>query len=162
MRIIPSTRHYREQKLVPTATPAVAEFTEQQILALQQQLLNPGFHYLTVPTIEDGRAIMLSFLNSLGCYDRIASISLGPVELPENIADIFHLLACGRYLSLPDGISSFLIDFWPMDFLWIEENDDLKSQEWYASVKRVLSELHYDQHIPIMVLSYSPNEFIVP
>ena len=157
MRIIPSIRHYSQNEFMPMNSTIMSQFTEQQILELQHQLLNPGFHHLTVESIEQGRSIMMSFLSSLGCYDRIASVTLGSVELPENIEDIYHHLACGRYLGLPDGISSFLIDFWPMDFLWVEENDALKQQEWYFRFERALIDLNYDQHIPIMILSYAQD-----
>lgn len=155
MRIIPSIRHYSQNEFMPMNSNIMSQFNEQQILSLQRQLLNPGFHCLAVDSMESGRSIMMSFLASLGCYDRIASISLGPLELPEGIEDVYHHLACGRYLSLPEGISSFLVDFWPIDFLWIEENEELIQQEWYSRFERALIDHKYDQHISIMRLSYA-------
>lgn len=130
-------------------------FTEEDILALQDEFLTNGFHYFKVNDIQMGRRVLNTFLHSLRTYYQdVGCLTLSEVPLSDAVTNIYEILEWYGYLRKP-YLESFFLDQWYFDFLWIEATEELLVSSWFCSFSQLLEDFTVNQEIPIFILSYN-------
>ena len=117
--------------------------SEQQILELQDILLTNGMHYLSVPTIQEGRALIYTFLDALRCYQSIACFTIQGNSLKKSVRDLYTQLDQKNW-------DHFFVDEFNSDFLWIEQDASIHHSSMLLEEK--LCQLGMDQQLPIIIL----------
>lgn len=117
--------------------------TEQQILQLQDLFLSNGIHYIMVPSLKEGRALMYRFLDALRCHQSAACFT-------------FNATLAKRYVDLRKQMrkknwDSYLCEDFKGDFIWIEQ--DLLNLQESLQFEKKLCDLGFDQCMPIIILS---------
>lgn len=131
-------------------------FVENEILYLHEIFLTNGIHSFNVKTIDLGRKIIYSILNSLQFYQNIACLTLSEISLNNDITNIYGILNDSNFLNDPNkDLVSFFLDEFYYDFIWIEENNKLKKSEWYKLFNQYLIDLNFNRSIPIILISYN-------
>jgi len=141
--------------------------SEYDILDLQDKFLNNGFHYVNVSDLQFGRSLVFQFLKSLNYYheNAVLTISTPIVDNSLNtinniyINDIYYELVQGSYLDNLQhrDLDEFFIDQFYYDFLWIEVSHELIDTSWFFEFFNRLVRFKVDQHIPVLVMSYSKD-----
>ncbi len=127
--------------------------SHEEIIALQDLLLTPGFHSLKAATRSSGRTIIDVFLMSLNYFNTIGCLTLHKNSLPHNIHNIYHQLVEEGYLEQgSDGIERFLVDAFYCDFLFIEIDDAMIKCNWLPIFQQKIIDLGIDTNIPIIYL----------
>lgn len=156
-RIVPSIpcNHKRLQEVF--LNHDAVTFSDEQIIALHETLMTPGFHSMRVNTVLQGRAILYTFLNSLHYYTDVACLTINTVPLKYTIFDLHHYLQEGGFLNphAHADLEEFFLEQFESDFLWIEACPALTQQAWYPYFEQKLIELKINKQIPIMILSYA-------
>lgn len=117
--------------------------TEQQILELQELFLSNGIHYIMVPSLQEGRALVSRFLDALRCHQSAACFTF-EAALAKRFVDL-------RKQMNKKNWDSYLCEDFKSDFIWIEQ-DPIHLQESLFLEKK-LCELGFDHCMPIIVLS---------
>lgn len=130
--------------------------SEQSILEIQEKFLSNGFQYLKVQSIQEGRALIETFLNTLGLYNDVACLTTAKDSIPHNATDIYRILEAGGYLSPFEDyyLEEYFVEHFYFDFMWIEATTDMLMSSWFENVKKILIHTAIDQHIPILVCVY--------
>lgn len=118
--------------------------SEQQILELQDLFLTNGIHHIAVPSLKEGRALVYKFIDALRCYSNIVCFTANGDSLRKSIFDM------KSYLDDTD-LNHFLIEEFDFDFVWLER--DSRNLAGSIKIEEKLSELNFDHHVPIIVLS---------
>lgn len=118
--------------------------SEEQILELQDLFLTNGIHHIGVPSIKEGRALIYKFLHALRCYQSVACFTIDGITLKKPILDLHKQLS-------QENMEHFFLAEFTSDFLWIEQDSLLYQQSLILENK--LSQLGFDQHMPIIILS---------
>lgn len=115
--------------------------SDQHILELQDIFLEPGIHYIVVPTFGAGRTVIRNYLKALRCFEAPACFSLQQedFEVP-NIADQISAASLATYFELE----------FDADFLWIECDQMLLTH--YPTLLMMLDRVTQQQHISIIIL----------
>lgn len=130
---------------------------EEQIIDLHQALLTNGFHHMYANTIQEGRSILHVLLQSLGCHQDIACLTVENKNLPATTFDLYYYLFEGGYLDAKHqtDLEDFFLNRFENDFLWIEATPQLTQQPWFFYFEQKLIELRINQQVPIMIISYN-------
>lgn len=126
---------------------------DDQIIALNDLLLTPGFHTVLVNDIATGRILLDTFLLTLNCYYQVGCLSINPKPWPAGIDNIYQQLLNGDYLKTKD-LEQYFMDSFHADFIWIEEQPALTNMPWFELFKQKIIELHLDHELPIISLVY--------
>lgn len=129
-----------------------APFSEMDILYLQNAFTSPGVHAITVDSVQKGRELILQFLASLDWYQDVAYLSASDALPSEKATNI--LTKIEQPLTY-ETIAQFFIDEFYYDFLWIEVNENLFSEQWLAAFENQLINFHIGQMIPVIIVLYS-------
>ncbi len=125
--------------------------TESTILELQDIFLTNGFHQINVSSIEQGRSLLYTFLDSLGIYQDVACLTAIGTPLRPDITDISSdLFDSGCLDSSENYLEEFFIEQWYYDFMWIEATSDLLATPWVDEIKSKIINLKIDRQIPII------------
>ena len=138
------------------AVPKPIETVEDDLIALQEKFLTPGFQYLKVPTIKTGRVLIETILSSLNCYGRSSVVSLDASAWVQGADNLFVRLKEGGFLDPMSvfDLEDFLLDYFEGDFLWIEATQQLLAQPWFSYFEQKIVDLNIAQHIPVLIISY--------
>lgn len=131
-------------------------YSDTDILDLQEKFLTNGFQYFKAQNTPKGRALILTFLKTLGLYHEIACLTLNPTHpLPEYVTDVYYDLSSSGYLNAfePYFLEEYFLDFY-YDFMWIEATQELLLSSWFENVVTNIITMTIDQHIPIVVVVY--------
>ena len=129
--------------------------SHEQIIALNDILLTPGFHCLKAKNLLSGRVIIDTFLMSLNYFHTIGCLTMEKKQLSGNIQNIYQQLEQGGYLQQgSDGIERFLVNAFYCDFILIEMQPTLITRSWLPMFQQKLIDLGIDQTIPIVYLLY--------
>jgi len=129
--------------------------TDTDIFTLQDAFLDNGFHYIQVKDVDAGRALIETFLYSLGTYHFIGCLTVAQQALNSTITDVqLELFGAHTYGKRCGDLEEFFIEQFYYDFLWIEACHELQATAWYDAFKQKIVELNLNQHIPIIILSY--------
>lgn len=123
--------------------------SEQQILELQDLFLTNGIHHIGVPSFKEGRALMYTFLDALRCYQSVACFTIDGNTLKKPVLDLQKHL-------LQKDMEHFFVEEFVSDFLWIEQDKILYQQ--CLLLENKLSQLGFDQHMPIIILSLKGSD----
>ena len=131
------------------------QFSEQEILDLQDLFLTYGCNYLTVPTMGQGREIISLFLASFQCFSRTACLTTQPALLDDSVVRLHDELALDGALAFDHHrLDDFLLNKFYYDFLWIECSDDLIQAPWFYYFEKKLIDYNIAQSMPILFVSY--------
>jgi len=129
--------------------------SHEQIIALQDLLLTPGFHCLKVANVASGRMIIDIFLMSLNYFHTIGCLTLHQSPLPGNIHNMYIQLLEEGYLNEGgDGIERFLIEAFYCDFIFIEMEEAIMSKKWLPLFQQKIIDLGLDKTVPVIYLFY--------
>ncbi|HJM68662.1 MAG TPA: hypothetical protein QGF02_01830 [Candidatus Babeliales bacterium] len=130
-------------------------YSEQDILYLHETFLTVGFHGISVPSFDFGRAIMRTFLKSLNCYSDVACLTSHTDPLGDGVTDLYSVLSSRGALDNEDRLKDFILEEFDYDFLWIEEKPEWIFQPWYMEFENALKELHIDKFMPVIIVRQS-------
>src|SRR3990167_2960052 len=130
--------------------------SEQSILEIQEKFLSNGFQYLKVQSIQEGRALIEMFLNTLTLYSDVACLTTTKDPILYNATDVYRILEAGGYLSPFEDcyLEEYFVEHFYFAFMWIEATTDMLMSSWFENVKKILIHTAIDQHIPILVCVY--------
>jgi hypothetical protein len=129
-------------------------FSELEILQLQDLFLIYGCHYLTVPTMAYGRAIISLFLESLR-FSRVGCLTTSSSALPSFVAGLHDELAFEGALAFDHHLlDEFLLNTFYYDFVWIECTEDLLKEPWFYYFEQKLHNYNLGASMPIVFVSY--------
>ncbi|MFC1843108.1 hypothetical protein ACFLYU_05625 [Candidatus Dependentiae bacterium] len=131
--------------------------SEHDILDLQDKFLSNGFHYITVSDVYCGRSLVSRFLKSLNCYHEVATLSISWPIIEVGTTDVYYELVQGSYTDpiKNSNWNEFFIDQFYYDFIWIEACHELVDNDWFSEFFNNMVQVKIDQHIPVLVISYS-------
>lgn len=134
--------------------PIVSNFSEQEILDLQDLFLTCGCNYLMVPTVMGGRRIINTFLESFR-FSRVACLSTLPQGLSDDVIRLYDEMALEGALAFSHHeLEDFVLNHLNYDFLWIECTNDLINLPWFYYFEQKL--LHdIAAYMPILFVSYA-------
>lgn len=128
---------------------------EHTIVSLQEYFLTPGTHYVTVPTIEQGRSLLRVCLDSLGLYNNIGMLTACLRKAPAQYHDIYGELTSFQSLALDNGIlEDYMLSSFNCDFLVIEYSQELMKQPWFGKFENLLHEYSLASSLPVLMLFY--------
>ena len=128
---------------------------------LQQNILSPGMHCITIPTHDQGREVLSLCLDSVGIYQDISMVSMTTKKVPYSYRDLYAEMSSFQALSADTGrLEEFLLSCFQSDFLIIEYTQELLEQAWFGKFEQLLYEYKVPQAIPIVMLLYSETELI--
>jgi len=131
--------------------------TDKNILELQEKFLTNGLHHITVPTIDDGRALIFTFLNSLSfILHTVACVTTSDSALPNTIIDIHAQLSQSENFNAlhSDYMQTFFFEHFYFDFIWVEMSSSLIASEWYLDFEKNFIDLKMNKNIPMLIISY--------
>lgn len=126
------------------------QFSENDVLHLQNIFLTPGVHEVYVLDLAKARKKMDRFLKALQYHHKAACVSLQPLYLSDDIADIVQILLTDDHLISSNSLTLFFLDHFYFDFLWIEESEELLSCVWYEQFKQHLEDFNFNKSISII------------
>ena len=117
---------------------------DECILAVQDKLLSPGFQYLKINSVQEGRQIIGLFLQSLSLYQSVGCLTLEipPQDIP-SIYDHLELCFWDKYL-----MQEYFINF-QFDFMWIEATEEMLSNPRFEQIRQAMIQSVIDQHMTI-------------
>jgi hypothetical protein len=133
----------------------LSNFSEQDILELQDVFLTPGFNYLSVPSVVQGRRIIRSVLDSLNCFSPVACLTTNSIKLRSDIISLYDEMALAGALALShSALESFLLEQFNYDFLWIECSYELMQAPWFCYFEQKLLDFNIAAQQPILFVEY--------
>lgn len=145
--------HEYEQTIIGTggARRISAPCTEADILYLQTIFTTPGIHTLKMPSVQNGRKIIMEQLKALQWHQEIGFLTADQSALCLPAQNILTML------DQPidqEGIETFFIECFYYDFLWIETTSGLVNMPWIYAFEQQLFSYHLNTMIPIVILTY--------
>jgi len=137
------------------ATRISAPLSDKDILIFEEKLLNSGFQFLRVPTMQLGRNWISTFLDTLLLYHEVGCLSADAIEDDKNIIDMYEQLTDCGYLSTLNNarLEDFFMNHFYYDFIWIELDEIMVAKAWFNTFIEGL-ELHGISHrIPVLIVS---------
>lgn len=143
---------YNSYNLDFKVNSSFSSISELQILELQEVFLTNGFHYIAVPTIQEGRSLVYTFLEALRCFQTVGCITQNKIGLEQGVFDIVSYLDfCGfNDISNIAERELYFNEVFDFDFVWIESHN---KDQWHLYFEQKIQELGIDQQIPVIVLS---------
>ena len=116
-----------------------SSISELQILELQDVFLTNGFHYITVPTIQEGRSLVYTFLDALRCFQAVGCITKNKIGLEKGIFDIVSYLDFCGFNDVSNNAERelYFIEDFDFDFVWIESD---KKDQWQLCFEQKIQE----------------------
>ena len=134
------------------------DFTEQNILELQQMFVTFGMHYIKTKNIQSGRKIIETILGSLKHFQNVGAITHAP-GLQDSICDILVYIKMQGFYS--DDISIDLENFFTIhacfDFIWIEFTSLLQTKD-LDQIKNIFEMYHAQDQMPVIFVMYDDDQ----
>ena len=136
-------------------------YTDQQILALEDIFLSRGINQLTVPTQAVGRELVVSMVASLYGTGRVACLTANGSGLPERVTRIFEDMAVsGCFAFSNHDIDTFLLEQFYYDVVWVECSDQLLAMPWFGYFESKLLEFNIAATCPIIFVMYNNTRLL--
>ena len=137
-------------------TEAYQPLSEQAILEIQEKFLVNGFQYLKARSIQEGRSIIETFLQTLNFYHNVACLTTVKKLPLYEATDIYAVLEVGGYLDSFEQqyLEEYFVEHFYFDFMWVEATTEMLISDWFEEVKKTLINSAIDQHIPILICVY--------
>ncbi len=131
--------------------------SEQSILEIQEKFLVNGFQYLKARSVQEGRAIIETFLHTLNFYYNVGCLTTAKKLSLKNATDIYAFLEGGGYLNSFEQyyLEEYFIEHFYFDFMWVEATTEVLMSRWFEDVKKIIIHSAIDQHIPILICVYA-------
>jgi len=132
------------------------QFSEHDIIWIQELFLTNGWHCLQLNDVRAGRSIINTMLYSLNYYHDVACLTIEDCpQLDSSCCDIYaELLEKGYLESDPYDVDAFFLEDFNADFLWIEKTAELIKSPWYQYFLLALQDLQMSNHMPVIIVSY--------
>lgn len=138
------------------------QLSEHDILDLQELFLTNGIHHITSYDLFTGRTLVDIFLQAMAQhYHEKACLTIHSLTLDSSVIDLYALLqlfAGSACVDPTEYLEEFFVEQHSIDFIWIEETAQLRTQFWYPAFLEMLSYLKLDEHLPIILFSYETEE----
>lgn len=128
--------------------------SEETIIQVHDQLLNNGLHYLLLPTLAAGRALLEPLVTSMQYFHESAVLTVEPGARDLGVIDLYGELVRSGHLMIGRDMEEFVLEYCRADFLWIEQSARLLSMPWYDEFEQKIADLHLDRHMPVAFISY--------
>lgn len=129
--------------------------SEYAILDLQNILLSPGLHTITVASIKEGRMLLgLFFPHLKRVIADVGFVTYTKLQGSLVYTDIVEQLSETDFSI--DALEFFLLQDFTCDLLWIELDDKMYSQAWLFDFKQRLIDFRIHFTIPIIDVTYLP------
>lgn len=131
-------------------------FTDDQILELQDIFLTNGMHHITMCSYKEGRELIYTFLDALNCYSNIGCLTSDSASLRFDVIDIYSELfkrTNDKTINTID-LQNFLINELALNFIWIEPA--IFPNTFFYTNKSFTDNLekqHIEQQLPIFILN---------
>lgn len=136
-------------------------YSEEDILSLQDSFLTAGVHYIKVSDLSSGRHILTTVLQSLNYYSQIAFFSETTIKSHLNINNLYQELdSAGIFNSkgvTPKDnmlLEEFILNSFYYDFLAIEATSSLLISPLYREFERLLVKLNFTDTLPVVIFTY--------
>lgn len=129
------------------------EFSDQEIIALQDIFMTNGIHEITITDRAHGRDMINTFVTALNCHHTLAWLTCEQAPVEPECTDVYAMLSSSGMIN-GQTIFDFLLDGFYADLLVIENSKQLLSQPWLSEFYQQLQEFGLDRSIPIVSLSY--------
>ena len=132
-----------------------ASLSDKDILLFEEKFLSAGFQFLRVPSIEQGRQLITTFLDTLLVYHEIACMAPHINQTNNNrIVDLYEQLAESGYMSTLNSalLDAFFVHNFYYDFVWIELEDYTTKQQWFLQFIERLEQHNKNAKIPILIV----------
>ncbi len=126
-------------------------FSEADIFELHDMFLTNGFHFFKAPTIEQGRSIVYTLLDSLDYYHNIGCLSLNTQPV-STVTNINNVLLDTTISWTKEFLAEYLLEIFFFDFFWIEATSTLIQYEMFDLFQETLTDLNLDRTSPIIVI----------
>lgn len=120
--------------------------TDHQILELQELFLASGLHYIAVPSLQEGRKLIYTFLKALRCFDLVGCFTKNNIPLKNTILNVHNFSEEPEYNYCMDELRWMTQDI-DIEFLWVEYENNLKI-DFFEKLK----EYNKNKQIPILIL----------
>lgn len=129
--------------------------SQQDIIELHDSLLTPGFHYIRVKDIRNGREIISDMVKSLGCYNKVAYMTLERCSFNEPFFNLYQELnQLGIIKDTNGGMEDYLLSDFFADLLCIEATSNLLMHKIFLKFEQLLVDFSFINALPIIVLFY--------
>lgn len=129
--------------------------SECEIIDLHSILLTPRQHVIKTQSVSSGRALIQTMLQSLSYYQRVGCLTTLSKFQIETVLDIYPILQKdAQVYGLGHAIEQFFVDYKNIDFIWVEQTDDLLTHMGFKYIEHLCKILTKNQTIPVIVLQY--------
>lgn len=136
-------------------------YTDQQILALEDIFLSRGLKQLTVPSQVAGRELVVSMVELFYHTGRVACLTANGSGLPERVTRIFEEMAVSGCLAFANrDIDSFLLEQFYYDVVWVECSDQLLAMPWFGYFESKLLEFNMSATCPIIFVMCDDTQLL--
>lgn len=132
------------------------KLSNNDILTLQDIFLTKGLHPLHADSLETGRSIIYTIVQSLHYYETIGCITVNQqLPLANPIINVYQDAydRFGSSYTLED-IETMFLDYWFIEYAWIEHSQSSLSDPLYNACTRVMRNLGIIEHIPVIELVF--------
>lgn len=140
--------HHEHMDVYHVSYHSNTSLSETTIIDLHALFLTPGVHRLHVPTMDDGRRLMVDFLHSLDYYQRIGYLALDTYPVVLDATMYYDLRILLNQKTLPDETES-IQDFFDFDFFIIEYVDHIALCDWFDR----LMVMSRSSAVPVILIS---------
>lgn len=148
-------RDYFDEPIEYTRTIG-QQWSEDDILYLEDIFLTPGFHKIKVDDVNKGRSLVYILLQSLHCYQEVACLSCLKIPLKKTITDIYMiLLRLCQVHEYHDAVELYFLEYFQAQVLWIELSDELFEDPIMYCALQVIHDFNIMHSAPIIALSYN-------
>lgn len=118
-------------------------FSEEEILQLQDFFLDKKINYIKVKDLEFGRKFIYKFLNSMKMIKSSGYFSLCRKRILENVLDIYSLI---NNKKVDNNI------FFNLDFIWLEIFFKIKNQDYLNFVDKIFEKIEIKNTSTLIML----------
>lgn len=134
------------------------QWSEDDILYLEDIFLTSGLHTINVRNVESGRTLMYTFLQSMLSRPLAACLTNQKIPLKKPIEDMYKTVQnlCKKH-EFKDAVEIYFLEYFQAHLVWIESSDDFLQDPLVYYALQVIYDLEIVNNSPIIMLSYTLN-----
>lgn len=129
-------------------------FSEKEIIEIQDYFLTPGIHTIKFKDVSLGRLFLDSFLPLLSSYTKGAYLSLVDLSPSCGLVSLYRELIGACEHGDTNVLEDYMLTSFYYDYLIIEETEELKRAGWYQRFRALLEKYNYVSTAPIVIFNY--------
>lgn len=149
--------HYNNHDLLTKPKIYTHNLSNDDILFLQDTFLTKGLHSISVDSLETGRALIYTIIQSLHYYEAIACLTMAhQPPLADPIINMYQdaYTRFGPSYTL-DDIENMFLDYWSIECLWLERTRTSSQDALYGACTKAMHSLDMPEHIPVVQLVFA-------